>query len=213
MGTLWISAKCSSRLAQRTRVCHSREEESAEPHSKINQRSSSFIPAHMRTHFPFDSHSNETTCQHGALAGNKPLSTTGSDIKELILQFKLEHNIFGYNIHLQMVRTRNIPYKCNFHPLVHHVVFVTPGLNCHAAFSQISQWHYSWMMRCLDITSFSLPSYTSHSSRRVRGTEMQRELFDPERPKRSHSTCDQMIYCPPRTSKAPPALQFRNIHL
>lgn len=29
----------------------------------------------------------------------------------------------------------------------------------------------------------------------------------------SYTTCDQMIYCPLRTSKAPPALQFSTIHL
>ena len=42
---------------------------------------------------------------------------------------------------------------------------------------------------------------------------MLRELFDPERPRRSYSTRDRMIYCPLRTSKAPPALQFWNVHL
>lgn len=59
---------------------------------------------------------------------------------------------------------------------------------------------------------FSLPSYTSHLGGRICCTRCCESSLI-QRPRHSHSMCDQMIYCPLRTSKAPPALQFWNIHL
>lgn len=85
-------------------------------------------------------------------------------------------------------------------------------LGRHVAWSQISQWHHKCMMQYKDI-SFSLP-HTFHTwAGEYVVWRCWEGLFDPERPGRSYSTCDRMIYCPLGTSKAPPALQFWNVHL